>query len=276
VAFGFVLFLYQFYCGFSGQSLVDDVSAAVYNVIFTSLPIFVFALHDRPVSRLRSLLAFPATYHPRSSLTTAAFWKTGVGVAALDAVVALCVPLYAVASPRGAAAALDVSSLGKTVFTALLACVTLEVGLVARFWTPAFAVAVLISFGLVFPFQLALQAVYAADSEQAGVAGHLFRDPRFWLAVLLTGLITFGFRFAERGGVWLFRPHDNMVLEEMERRQGGGSVKGGREGGGGGDGEGGLRLEDGDRLPQWQTDVRLEALGSRRRDGGGAAAVERG
>ena len=259
VAFGFVLFLYQFYCGFSGQSLVDDVSAAVYNVMFTSLPIFVFALYDRPVSRLRSLLAYPATYHPRSSLTTASFWKMGVGVAALDAVVALLIPLFAT-SPRGRAAAMDIPSLGKTVFVALLACVTLEVGLVARFWTPLFAAAVALSFLLVFPFQLALQAVYATDSTQAGVASHLFKDPGFWLAVLLCGLISFGVRYAERGGVWLLRPHDNMILEEMER------VRGGSVRGGGGE-RGGDASAAAGGLPQWQTDARVGALGSRRRSG---------
>lgn len=59
IAFGFVLFFYQFYCGFSGQALVDDISAAAYNVVFTSLPILFFAILDRPVMRLDTLIRFP-------------------------------------------------------------------------------------------------------------------------------------------------------------------------------------------------------------------------
>jgi magnesium-transporting ATPase (P-type) len=59
IAFGFLLFYYQFYCGFSGQSMVDDISAAAFNVVFTSLPILLFAVLDRPVHNVNTLLRFP-------------------------------------------------------------------------------------------------------------------------------------------------------------------------------------------------------------------------
>ena len=59
VAFGFLLFFFQFYCGFSGQSLVDGISAAAFNVIFTSLPILLYAVLDRPVHNLNTLLRYP-------------------------------------------------------------------------------------------------------------------------------------------------------------------------------------------------------------------------
>ena len=49
IIFGFLLFYYQFYNGFSGQALVDGISAAAYNVVFTSIPILLFAVLDRPV-----------------------------------------------------------------------------------------------------------------------------------------------------------------------------------------------------------------------------------
>ncbi len=59
IAFGFMLFYYQFYCGYSGQSMVDDISAAAFNVVFTSLPILLFAILDRPVRNLDTFLRFP-------------------------------------------------------------------------------------------------------------------------------------------------------------------------------------------------------------------------
>jgi phospholipid-transporting ATPase len=59
IAFGFMLFYYQFYCGFSGQSMVDDISAAAFNVIFTAVPILLFAVLDRPVRHLDTLLRYP-------------------------------------------------------------------------------------------------------------------------------------------------------------------------------------------------------------------------
>jgi phospholipid-transporting ATPase len=38
---------------------VDDISAAAYNVIFTSLPILFFAVLDRPVRKFKTMLRFP-------------------------------------------------------------------------------------------------------------------------------------------------------------------------------------------------------------------------
>ena len=59
ICFAFVLFFYQFYNGFSGQALVDDISAAAYNVVFTSIPILLFAVLDRPVINFSSLIRYP-------------------------------------------------------------------------------------------------------------------------------------------------------------------------------------------------------------------------
>ena len=112
-------------------------------------------------------------------------------------------------------------SLGKAVFVALLGCVTLEVALVSRFWTPLFVFVLLGSYALVFPFQIGyaafLKAKGTADAAQAGPALAIFSSPRFWLVCLLCALATFGHRLAERGFVWLFKPQDNMILQEMER-----------------------------------------------------------
>lgn len=59
IIFAYVLFFFQLFCGFSGQSLIDGIPAAVYNVFFTSLPILLFALLDRPVRDLTTLEQFP-------------------------------------------------------------------------------------------------------------------------------------------------------------------------------------------------------------------------
>lgn len=71
IAFGFLLFYYQFYCGFSGQSMVDDISAAAFNVVFTSIPILLFAVLDRPVHNLNTLLRFPQARSYPSPFTSA-------------------------------------------------------------------------------------------------------------------------------------------------------------------------------------------------------------
>lgn len=61
------------------------MTAAFYNAFFTSLPIGAFALFDRPVRRLGTLLAAPQAYNRKPPLTTRAFWKTGILTAIVHA-----------------------------------------------------------------------------------------------------------------------------------------------------------------------------------------------
>lgn len=69
----------------SPQAPLDGVTAAFYNAFFTSLPIGAFALFDRPVRRLGTLLAAPQAYNRKPPLTTRAFWKTGILTAIVHA-----------------------------------------------------------------------------------------------------------------------------------------------------------------------------------------------
>lgn len=96
ITFAFVMFYYQFYNGFSGQALVDSITAAVFNVAFTSLPIMLFSVLDRPVKELNAFIRYPELYDKRGSksLTTASFWKSGILQGVLHAAVAFFIPYY--------------------------------------------------------------------------------------------------------------------------------------------------------------------------------------
>lgn len=50
---------YWLLCDYAGQALVDGVTAACYNVIFTSIPILLFAVLDRPVQHFATLIRYP-------------------------------------------------------------------------------------------------------------------------------------------------------------------------------------------------------------------------
>lgn len=69
------------------QALLDGVTAAFYNAFFTAGPICAFALFDRPVRNLDTLMQFPQHYNRRPALTTRVFWKTGILWAVAHAVV---------------------------------------------------------------------------------------------------------------------------------------------------------------------------------------------
>ncbi|KAL3132559.1 hypothetical protein ABBQ32_009098 [Trebouxia sp. C0010 RCD-2024] len=223
ICFAFVLFFYQFYNGFSGQALVDGISAAAYNVVFTSVPILLFAVLDRPVIHFSSLIQYPQVYNNQKSLTTRVFWKSGVGMALLDAAIAFFIPYYSIVS-SGQNSITDVYSVGKVVFVALLGAVTLEICVIARYWTWLFLVFVLLSYWLVYPFEILFPAIEKGvnyyDPGQWGVGENVFRSPTFWFCQITVACTCFGHRYLERAVVWLFHPQDNMILEEMETQQG--------------------------------------------------------
>lgn len=222
VIFGFVLFYYQFYNGFSGQALVDSITAAVYNVVFTSVPILLFAVLDRPVRDLSTYVYYPQLYDKRRSaaLTFASFWKMGVLAAAAHGAVCFFIPYYAVV-PGGKRNIDDIYSVGKIVFVAMLGTVTLEMALVSRYWTKLFTVFLVLSYVLVYPYmtvfpivQLALQ-IY--DPTNVGAAVQVLQTSTFWFSIIACNLLTFSARFLERTIVWVFRPQDTMILSEHER-----------------------------------------------------------
>ena len=209
ITFAFVLFYYQFYAGFSGQALVDSITAAVFNVVFTSLPILFFSILDRPVKNLKALVRYPqvgsglpgciacclpwlwALQHPippccrlppslnpshappclqlynkrhSRSLTTLTFWKTGVLMGVVHGAVCFFIPYYSLAT-SGRHNITDVYSLGKVAFVALLGAVTLEVALVARYWTWLFGVLTLLSYALVYPYLVIFPLAGAVAGE---------------------------------------------------------------------------------------------------------------
>ncbi|EFN58106.1 hypothetical protein CHLNCDRAFT_20630, partial [Chlorella variabilis] len=166
ITFAFVLFYYQFYAGFSGQALVDSITAAVFNVVFTSLPILFFSILDRPVKNLKALVRYPQLYNKRHSrsLTTLTFWKTGVLMGMVHGAVCFFIPYYSLAT-SGRHNITDVYSLGKVAFVALLGAVTLEVALVARYWTWLFGVLTLLSYALVYPYLVIFPLAGAVAGE---------------------------------------------------------------------------------------------------------------
>lgn len=168
----------------------------MYNVVFTSMPILLFSLLDRPMSS-SMLMRFPQMYNRSDSLSTAVFWKTGILQGCLDGAICFFIPLYSV-SASGPEAIDGVWAVGKIIYIAILGAVTLEACLVARYWTSTFFLFVFLSYFLVFPFFLIFPYVERGldvyDASQYGVAEDLFGTPIFWFIILGIYALTFGLR----------------------------------------------------------------------------------
>lgn len=46
-------FIFAFYCGFSAQTIFDDIYISFYNLVFTSLPLVIRAIFEQDVYYVR-------------------------------------------------------------------------------------------------------------------------------------------------------------------------------------------------------------------------------
>ena len=117
----------------------------------------------------------------------------------LDAAICFFVPFLA-ASPLGNRSSIDVFSVGKTIFTCMLGVVTMEIMIVARYWTWWFAAVCALSYLLVYPymifFHIFWQNVFGSwDLESSGVGINIMATPFFWIALLTVYSMTFSIRY---------------------------------------------------------------------------------
>jgi hypothetical protein len=139
--------------------------------------------------------------------------------ALFDAAVCFFVPFLA-ASPTGASSAIDVFSLGTTVTICMLGVVTMEIMIVARYWTWWFAFVCILSYALVYPFVLVFPIIQESFDfwvmAHYGIGVNIMRTRFFWIVLVTVYATTFSIRYLERSAKWLFRPDDNMIRAELE------------------------------------------------------------
>ena len=49
-------FIFAFYCGFSAQTVFDDIYISFYNLVFTSLPLVIRAIFEQDVYYIRPII----------------------------------------------------------------------------------------------------------------------------------------------------------------------------------------------------------------------------
>lgn len=96
----------------TGQTLIDGIPAAIYNVLLTSGPILLFALLDRPIKYMTTLMRYPQLYRRQQSLSTGTFWRLGVLMAVLHAAIIFFVGYYSM-SVNGQDTTTDLFCFGK-------------------------------------------------------------------------------------------------------------------------------------------------------------------
>nr|XP_032832787.1 probable phospholipid-transporting ATPase VD [Petromyzon marinus] len=196
-AFVFLLFWYQFVCGFSGNSMMDQWQLVLFNLLFTSAPPLVAGLLDRDVPAA-ALLARPHLYRAgqdSAEYSPRLFWLTMLD-AAYQSAVCFLLPYYAYADSDA-----GVFTWGTPITTIALFTILGHLAIETKTWTVFHWLVTLGSVLLYAGFSLACGALCVRCSPPAnplGIAQRTLLEPRAHLVAIITPVTALLPRFLYR------------------------------------------------------------------------------
>ncbi|KAM3938334.1 phospholipid-transporting ATPase IC-like [Leptodactylus fuscus] len=193
-AFTLVHFWYSFFNGFSAQTVYEDWFIALYNVLYSSLPVLLVGLLDQDVSDKLSL-RFPRLYIPGQKDLLFNYKKFFLSLfhGVVTSLIIFFIPYGAFLLTMGqdGEAPSDYQSFAVTTATALIITVNFQIGLDTSYWTfvNAFSVfgSIAIYFGIMFDLHSAgIHVLFPSKFIFTGAAPNALRQPYLWLTIILT------------------------------------------------------------------------------------------
>jgi phospholipid-translocating ATPase len=138
ITFGVTLFLYEAYTSFSGQAFYNDWAMALYNVLFTSLPVIAMGVFDQDVSA-RFCLKYPMLYQegPQNLLfrwSRILGWML-YGVASAVIIFFLSTSALEHQAFRKSGEVMDIAALGATSYTCVVWAVNAQMAITVSYFT---------------------------------------------------------------------------------------------------------------------------------------------
>ncbi|XP_029435473.1 phospholipid-transporting ATPase IC [Rhinatrema bivittatum] len=193
-AFTLVHFWFSFFNGFSSQPVYEDWFIAIYNVLYSSLPVLLVGLLDQDVSDKLSL-RFPYLYIPGQKDLFFNYKKFFISLlhGIITSLIVFFIPYGAFLLTMGqdGEAPSDYQSFAVTTATALIVTVNCQIGLDTAYWTfvNAFSVfgSIAIYFGIMFDLHSAgIHVLFPSSFIFTGAAPNALRQPYLWLTIILT------------------------------------------------------------------------------------------
>ncbi|KAM8973060.1 phospholipid-transporting ATPase VB isoform 2-T2 [Pelodytes ibericus] len=185
VAYVNLLFWYQFFCGFSGTTMIDYWQMIFFNLFFTSVPPLVFGILDKEVSA-ETLMSLPHLY--KSGQQSQFYKMSTFWVAILDAfyqsLVCFFIP-YFTYNDTG----IDVLSFGTPINTTALFVITLHLAIEIKTWTFIHWITIAASIISYFVFSLVYNAVCVLCNEPANpywIMEVQMSDAAFYFVCIIT------------------------------------------------------------------------------------------
>ncbi|XP_060800591.1 phospholipid-transporting ATPase VA [Amyelois transitella] len=193
--FVFLVFWFQFYCGFSANVMIDQIHLMSYNLMFTAWPPIVIGAYDR-IAPASLLTERPGLYGAcRRGLTYKAhtFWLV------LAECVYMSVVIFFTAAAAYGGTDVDLWEFGTCTMTACLTIMLLYVAIETRSWTVIHVVALSGSLLAFFVLTLIFQSLCVVCFNLPStfrVMQHAIQSPVYWLVVIITAVAALAPRLA--------------------------------------------------------------------------------
>ncbi|KAM8962280.1 LOW QUALITY PROTEIN: phospholipid-transporting ATPase IC [Pelodytes ibericus] len=225
-AFTLVHFWYSFFNGFSAQTVYENWFIALYNVLYSSLPVLLVGLLDQDVSDKLSL-RFPRLYIPGQQDLLFNYKKFFLSLfhGIITSLIIFFIPYGAFLLTMGqdGEAPSDYQSFAVTTATALVITVNFQIGLDTSYWTfvNAFSVfgSIAIYFGIMFDLHSAgIHVLFPSQFIFTGAAPNALRQPYLWLTIILTVAICLLPMVAIRFLVKMIRPTESDKIQKNRKK----------------------------------------------------------
>ncbi|CAK6446303.1 unnamed protein product [Pipistrellus nathusii] len=180
-----LLFWYQFFCGFSGSTMIDYWQMIFFNLFFTSLPPLIFGILDKDISA-ETLLALPELY--RSGQDSECYNPLTFWISMMDAfyqsLVCFFIPYLTYKDSD-----IDVFTFGTPINTISLATILLHQAMEMKTWTIIHGLVLAGSFLMYFVVSLVYNATCVTCNSPTNpyrVIQVQLSDPTFYLVCFLT------------------------------------------------------------------------------------------
>uniref|UniRef100_A0A667H5I0 Phospholipid-transporting ATPase n=1 Tax=Lynx canadensis TaxID=61383 RepID=A0A667H5I0_LYNCA len=193
-----LLFWYQFFCGFSGSTMIDYWQMIFFNLFFTSLPPLIFGVLDKDISA-ETLLALPELYKSGQNsecYNSMTFWICIVD-AFYQSLVCFFIPYLTYKDSD-----IDVFTFGTPINTISLATILLHQAMEMKTWTIIHGLVLAGSFLMYFVVSLVYNAICIncnSPTNPYWVMEGQLSDPTFYLICFVTPVTALLPRFEHRG-----------------------------------------------------------------------------
>ncbi|KYR02985.1 P-type ATPase [Tieghemostelium lacteum] len=228
MVFAMTQFWFGIFNAYSAQTIFDSWSIAIFNVVFTGLPIIVYAIMDQDVSA-ESSMKYPQLYasgqkDSEFNLKILWFWI----VKAWFHSVVIFFGIYGIYRTGEVLVSdgvpLDMWAMGQNIFILVVMTVNLKLALETRYWTGLTHFSIWGSILIWFIWISVLATIQGIGSSSSGevyhVAYHLFSSANFWLSLALLPVIALLpdiiYKYIQRDQ----KPYPFQVVQEFEKLYG--------------------------------------------------------